>query len=213
MFILMEIRPKTPNITSKHFLWYFFLSIDEFSNYYWCLFFSPVAARFFFFCWLLRYNFSYYFIFQANWHRANAFCHSIGMKLVSITSQQKHDKIIGLIEDNSNLIKIFTLLYLWKIWSWIEFDKKKEKSKNVTFFCFIDLTNSDFWISGSRLGYDKFYWMGNGQAFSYTNWVVNNEYQNPDNLTGRQECVGLWARFGLKWDDTECELQKYFICE
>lgn len=67
-----------------------------------------------------------------------------------------------------------------------------------------------FWISGARVDSENFYWMGNGNKFGYSNWNIFNGRPNPDNLTGRQYCVQLIAS---QWDDTECDTEKYFVCE
>lgn len=76
------------------------------------------------------------------------------------------------------------------------------------------LDKESFWTSGTRLGNNgAFYWFGNGDQFTYTNWAANQ----PDNSSGvkgvEEECVAIEHFADYRWNDTPCLRQLYFVCE
>lgn len=76
--------------------------------------------------------------------------------------------------------------------------------------------NEHFWTSGTDLAEEgNFFWMSTGRPITFTNWNAgepnNFEYEN-----GEQEnCLELWNRDGkgLKWNDSPCSFETYFVCE
>ncbi|XP_064099021.1 C-type lectin 37Db-like isoform X1 [Macrobrachium nipponense] len=78
------------------------------------------------------------------------------------------------------------------------------------------LGHEHFWTSGTDQGEEgRFFWMSNGRPVTFTNWNAgepnNFEYEN-----GEQEhCLELWNRDGkgLKWNDSPCSFETFFICE
>lgn len=67
-----------------------------------------------------------------------------------------------------------------------------------------------FWIVGTRLGNEpSFYWFGNEQPVTFTDWLENN----PDNWKWNENCIEIWPFKGSKWNDRECLMLNNFICE
>ena len=61
----------------------------------------------------------------------------------------------------------------------------------------------------------RFFWMSTGKPMTYENWNAgepnNFQYEN-----GEQEhCLELWNRDGkgLRWNDTPCSFETFFVCE
>ncbi|CAG0900708.1 unnamed protein product [Darwinula stevensoni] len=78
------------------------------------------------------------------------------------------------------------------------------------------LGNEHFWTSGTDQGEEgDFFWLSTGQPVTYTNWNAgepnNFIYENGE----EEHCLELWNRDGkgLKWNDTPCSFQTYFVCE
>jgi len=73
-----------------------------------------------------------------------------------------------------------------------------------------------FWTSGTDQAEEgKFFWMSTGKPVTYENWNAgepnNFQYEN-----GEQEhCLELWNRDGkgLRWNDTPCSFETFFVCE
>merc|ERR1719242_38538 len=73
-----------------------------------------------------------------------------------------------------------------------------------------------FWTSGTDQGEEsKFFWMSTGKPMTYENWNAgepnNFQYEN-----GEQEhCLELSNRDGkgLRWNDTPCSFETFFVCE
>ncbi|GAB6022333.1 hypothetical protein CHUAL_006455 [Chamberlinius hualienensis] len=73
-----------------------------------------------------------------------------------------------------------------------------------------------FWTSGTDQSEEgSFFWMGTGRPLTYTNWNAgepnNFKYENGES----ERCVELWNRDakGLRWNDSPCSFETYFICE
>ncbi|XP_053663527.1 C-type lectin 37Db-like [Anopheles marshallii] len=78
------------------------------------------------------------------------------------------------------------------------------------------LATEHFWTSGTDLAEEgSFFWVSNGRPLSFTNWNAgepnNFRYENGE----EEHCLELWNRDGkgLKWNDTPCSFETYFICE
>ncbi|XP_053684727.1 C-type lectin 37Db-like isoform X2 [Sabethes cyaneus] len=78
------------------------------------------------------------------------------------------------------------------------------------------LAAEHFWTSGTDLAEEgSFFWISNGRPLSFTNWNAgepnNFRYENGE----EEHCLELWNRDGkgLKWNDTPCSFETYFICE
>lgn len=76
--------------------------------------------------------------------------------------------------------------------------------------------NEHFWTSGTDLADEgNFFWMANGKPITFTNWNAgepnNFRYENSE----EENCLELWNRDGkgLKWNDSPCSFETYFICE
>lgn len=70
---------------------------------------------------------------------------------------------------------------------------------------------TSFWTSGIRLGTEaRFYWICNGQDFSYENWDKNE----PNNYDKNNEnCVELRKKSNWMWNDVQCDVKIGYICE
>ncbi|XP_037905530.1 macrophage mannose receptor 1 isoform X2 [Hermetia illucens] len=78
------------------------------------------------------------------------------------------------------------------------------------------LGHEHFWISGTDLADEgHFFWMANGRPITFTNWNAgepnNFRYENGE----EENCLELWNRDGkgLKWNDSPCSFETYFVCE
>ncbi|XP_073840488.1 brevican core protein triforce isoform X2 [Musca autumnalis] len=78
------------------------------------------------------------------------------------------------------------------------------------------LDGEHFWISGTDLADEgSFFWMATGRPITFTNWNAgepnNYRYENGE----EENCMELWNRDGkgLKWNDSPCSFETYFICE
>jgi len=73
-----------------------------------------------------------------------------------------------------------------------------------------------FWTSGTDQAEEgKFFWMSTGKPVTYENWNAgepnNYRYEGGE----LEHCLELWNRDGkgLKWNDTPCSFETFFICE
>ncbi|XP_068141814.1 uncharacterized protein [Drosophila tropicalis] len=78
------------------------------------------------------------------------------------------------------------------------------------------LGHEHFWISGTDLADEgNFFWMATGRPITFTNWNAgepnNFRYENGE----EENCLELWNRDGkgLKWNDSPCSFETYFVCE
>uniref|UniRef100_A0A1B0CV96 Putative c-type lectin n=1 Tax=Lutzomyia longipalpis TaxID=7200 RepID=A0A1B0CV96_LUTLO len=76
--------------------------------------------------------------------------------------------------------------------------------------------NEHFWTSGTDLAEEgSFFWMSTGRPITFTNWNAgepnNFRYENGE----EENCLELWNRDGkgLKWNDSPCSFETYFVCE
>ncbi|XP_037820987.1 putative uncharacterized protein DDB_G0289963 [Lucilia sericata] len=78
------------------------------------------------------------------------------------------------------------------------------------------LGHEHFWTSGTDLADEgNFFWMSTGRPITFTNWNAgepnNFRYENGE----EENCLELWNRDGkgLKWNDSPCSFETYFVCE
>jgi len=95
-------------------------------------------------------------------------------------------------------------------------ETKEENTILERYISEIGLGNEHFWTSGTDQAEEGvFYWFGTGKPVGYTNWNAgepnNFRYENGE----EEHCLELWNRDakGLKWNDTPCSFETYFICE
>ncbi|XP_055309320.1 C-type lectin 37Db-like [Sitodiplosis mosellana] len=76
--------------------------------------------------------------------------------------------------------------------------------------------NEHFWTSGTDLAEEgNFFWMATGKPITFTNWNAgepnNFRYENGE----EENCMELWNRDGkgLKWNDSPCSFETFFVCE
>jgi hypothetical protein len=142
---------------------------------------------------------------QANWFRAAQYCRFHGMHLASISSQEENDRLEKHIRDFG-----------------MEFNSEFNKLNIINFLplslplFILGLGNEHFWTSGTDLADEgNFFWMANGRPLTFTNWNAgepnNFRYENGE----EENCLELWNRDGkgLKWNDTPCSFETYFVCE
>lgn len=78
------------------------------------------------------------------------------------------------------------------------------------------LGHEHFWTSGTDQAEEGvFFWMSTGRPVTFTNWNTgepnNFRYENGE----EEHCLELWNRDGkgLKWNDTPCSFETFFVCE
>lgn len=86
----------------------------------------------------------------------------------------------------------------------------------IYFFQIPGYGREHFWTSGTDLAEEgNFFWMANGRPLTFVNWNAgepnNFRYENGE----EENCLELWNRDdkGLKWNDSPCSFETYFICE
>jgi len=91
--------------------------------------------------------------------------------------------------------------------------EQKDLEEHITSF---GMGNEHFWSSGTDQAEEgKFFWMSTGKPLTYENWNAgepnNFKYENGEG----ENCLELWNRDGkgLKWNDTPCSFESYFVCE
>lgn len=91
--------------------------------------------------------------------------------------------------------------------------EQKNLEEHITSF---GMGNEHFWSSGTDMAEEgKFFWMSTGKPLTYENWNSgepnNFKYENGEG----ENCLELWNRDGkgLKWNDTPCSFESYFVCE
>jgi len=92
-------------------------------------------------------------------------------------------------------------------------EEQKNLEDHITSF---GMGNEHFWSSGTDQGEEgKFVWMSSGKPLTYENWNAgepnNFQYENGET----ENCLELWNRDGkgLRWNDTPCSFESYFLCE
>jgi len=80
----------------------------------------------------------------------------------------------------------------------------------------LGLGHEHFWTSGTDQGQEgTFVWLSTGRPLTFENWN-SGEPNNYKYEGGELEhCLELWNRDGkgLKWNDSPCSFETYFICE
>jgi len=91
--------------------------------------------------------------------------------------------------------------------------EQRNLEEHITSF---GMGNEHFWSSGTDQAEEgKFFWMSSGKPLTYENWNAgepnNFKYENGEG----ENCLELWNRDGkgLKWNDTPCSFESYFVCE
>jgi len=92
-------------------------------------------------------------------------------------------------------------------------EEQRNLEDHITSF---GMGHEHFWTSGTDQAEEgKFFWMSTGKPVTYENWNAgepnNFQYEN-----GEQEhCLELWNRDGkgLRWNDTPCSFETFFVCE
>lgn len=81
---------------------------------------------------------------------------------------------------------------------------------------YLGLGHEHFWTSGTDQAEEgAFFWLANGRPIGFTNWNAgepnNFKYENGE----EEHCLELWNRDGkgLKWNDSPCSFETYFVCE
>merc|ERR1719356_571984 len=92
-------------------------------------------------------------------------------------------------------------------------EEQKNLEEHITSF---GMGNEHFWSSGTDQAEEgKFFWMANGKPITYENWNTgepnNFVYENNE----AEHCLELWNRDGkgLRWNDTPCSFETFFVCE
>jgi len=92
-------------------------------------------------------------------------------------------------------------------------EEQKQLEEHITGF---GMGNEHFWSSGTDQGEEgRFVWMSTGKPLTYENWNSgepnNFQYENGET----ENCLELWNRDGkgLRWNDTPCSFESYFVCE
>lgn len=123
------------------------------------------------------------------------------MHLASISSQEENDRLEKHIRDYGEYYRIFWLIMLSYF----------TPSPSPTGF-----GNDHFWTSGTDLAEEgSYFWMATGRPITFTNWNAgepnNFRYENGE----EENCLELWNRDGkgMKWNDTPCSFETYFVCE
>jgi len=80
----------------------------------------------------------------------------------------------------------------------------------------IGMGEEHFWTSGTDQAEEgSFFWMSTGKPITYENWNAgepnNFQYENGE----AEHCLELWNRDGkgLRWNDTPCSFETFFVCE
>ncbi|XP_068918298.1 uncharacterized protein tfc isoform X4 [Tenebrio molitor] len=93
---------------------------------------------------------------------------------------------------------------------------QEENDKLEKYIKDFGLGHEHFWTSGTDLADEgHFFWMSTGRPITFTNWNAgepnNFQYENGE----EENCLELWNRDGkgLKWNDSPCSFETYFVCE
>jgi len=92
-------------------------------------------------------------------------------------------------------------------------EEQRNLEDHITSF---GMGDEHFWTSGTDQAEEgKFFWMANGKPITYENWNTgepnNFVYENGE----AEHCLELWNRDGkgLRWNDTPCSFETFFVCE
>lgn len=169
--------------------------------------------------------------FQFTWHKAKIYCESLGMRLLSILSQEESDILQEyLIKSKQNLAYYIAMTYY--IGWWLKSLENVQSLINslvqkytciyfhqthINFHVYLtDLNKDYFWTGGNDLSLENVWVWLNNQTIQYTNWDINQPNHNI--LNGKkQHCINLKLSKGVyKWADNLCgsiSFISYPICE
>ncbi|XP_042880254.1 C-type lectin 37Db-like isoform X3 [Penaeus japonicus] len=95
-------------------------------------------------------------------------------------------------------------------------ESARENGRLESYIQEVGLGHEHFWTSGTDQGEEgRFFWMSNGRPITFDNWNAgepnNFQYENGE----MEHCLELWNRDGkgLKWNDSPCSFETFFICE
>ncbi|XP_050518116.1 macrophage mannose receptor 1-like [Diabrotica virgifera virgifera] len=73
-----------------------------------------------------------------------------------------------------------------------------------------DLSEYQFWSSGTTLPYDKWVWMTSGRPIFYTNWEAGEPNNGPN-----EHCLEIKYIYkrGLTWNDVKQDVKSHALCE
>ncbi|XP_050520580.1 C-type lectin 37Db isoform X2 [Daktulosphaira vitifoliae] len=93
---------------------------------------------------------------------------------------------------------------------------QEENDKLEKYIKDFGMGHEHFWTSGTDQAEEgTFFWLANGRPIGFTNWNAgepnNFKYENGE----EEHCLELWNRDGkgLKWNDSPCSFETYFVCE
>lgn len=93
---------------------------------------------------------------------------------------------------------------------------QEENDKLEKYIKDFGLGHEHFWTSGTDQAEEgAFFWLANGRPIGFTNWNAgepnNFKYENGE----EEHCLELWNRDGkgLKWNDSPCSFETFFVCE
>nr|WCD23706.1 C-type lectin [Glycymeris yessoensis] len=70
-------------------------------------------------------------------------------------------------------------------------------------------SDENYWIGGTDLTEEgQWHWLHSGKCFSYTDWYAGE----PNDLEG-EDCNHFSAYFDYQWNDSDCSIKEFFICE
>ncbi|XP_050423444.1 low affinity immunoglobulin epsilon Fc receptor [Adelges cooleyi] len=93
---------------------------------------------------------------------------------------------------------------------------QEENDKLEKYIKDFGMGHEHFWTSGTDQAEEgSFFWLANGRPIGFTNWNAgepnNFKYENGE----EEHCLELWNRDGkgLKWNDSPCSFETFFVCE
>ena len=81
-------------------------------------------------------------------------------------------------------------------------DGKRNHSSILSSFS----VNRGVWIGNNQSTSGEYIWV-TGKKLGFTAWTLGEPSMSSNG------CVYLWKYRTFKWDDSPCDLNKYFICE
>ena len=89
--------------------------------------------------------------------------------------------------------------------------KNQIKAENVN----QELTpqNSFFWIGATKLGSDKFYWMGHDKPLIYSDFYTGEANNCNTCHDEEEECIEIRSYGDYQWNDLACKVDRLYICQ